>query len=250
MSEVTKALALLGLHIPFTSDQIRKQYYRCALAYHPDKGGDTREMQMLAAARDLLEDLVSREPPPTPGPSAKERADAIMHGSEFLRALRETSTTSRHRSSAMQLWRCIHDAAHSPIMSELLLFGAQCVEMLARNVSDPSWFECGYKYLGFQGYDVDGRRIINYGDEEYNALLQFWALAQPAMQSALNRLRSTWPTLMDLWKSPKSGEHVERLADIVEIIMGAARAESWFQSIWNTDQYRGRLPALFSLLTT
>ena len=55
---------------------------------------------------------------------------------------------------------------------------------------------------------------------------------------------------MDLWKSPKSGRHVERLADIVEIIMGAARAEHWFQSIWNTDQYRGRLPALFSLLTT
>ena len=55
---------------------------------------------------------------------------------------------------------------------------------------------------------------------------------------------------MDVWKSRKSYEHRDRLADIVEIVMGAARKESWFQSIWDTDEYRGMLPALFSLLTT
>ena len=68
---------------------------------------------------------------------------------------------------------------------------------------------------------VDGLRIIDYGNKEYYALLQFWVLAQPAMHDALNRLRSQWPTFMDVWRPQPSIRHVERLADVVEIIFAA-----------------------------
>ena len=126
------------------------------------------------------------------------------------------------------------------MLNDLLLFGAQCVWMLADNLSeDPSiqsWTSCGYKYISFQGFDVDGLRIIDYGNKEYHALLQFWARARPTIHVALNQLRSRWPTLMDLWLPRKSDRHVERLGDVVEIIMGALRAEDWFTpfTIWTS----------------
>ena len=263
---VHQALALLGLHVPFTQNQLRKQFHRHALSCHPDKGGDNREMQRLVGARDLLQEfaeVLEKTPevplePPTPAPSDTIINEAIAHGSEFLRALRETPKRSYHRSSAMQLWRCIHDAARSPIMGELLLFGAQCVAMLADNLpGDPStqtWTSCGYKYLSYQGYDTDcnGLRIIDYGNFEYYALIQCWTLAQPAMHGSLNRLRSAWPTYLDVWRSPATGRHIERLADVVEIILAAARAEGWFKPLWDREQYQNgrKLPALFSQLTT
>ena len=140
------------------------------------------------------------------------------------------------------------------MLNNLLRFGDQCVWMLADNLSgDPapvSWTSCGYKYLSFQGFDADGLTIINYGNKEYHALLQYMALAKPTIHHALNRLRSRWPTLLDLWTPHKSDEHIERLADVVEIIMGAACAEPWFQHLWSLDQYQHSLPQLFLLLTT
>ena len=118
MTAVSDAMTLLGLHDGFTSQQLRKQYYRCALRSHPDKGGDVIEMQKIAAANDLLEAFFSSEAPPTtfteppaehptPCPNATVMEDAISDSSEFLRALRDTPKSSRHRASAMQLWHCI-----------------------------------------------------------------------------------------------------------------------------------------------
>ena len=178
-----------------------------------------------------------------------------MHGKEFLEALESTPKSSQHRGPAMQLWHSIHHASNNLLLNNLLQFGAQCVWMLADygNPGDPStqsWTSCGFKYLSYQGFDVDGLKIIDYGNKEYHALLQYWALAQPTIHHALNRLRTRWPTLMDLWAPHKSGQHVERLADVVEIIMGAARAEPWFQHLHSLDRYRHRLPEIFLLLTT
>ena len=268
MTALEDALALLGLHLPFTSDQLQKQYYRKARIFHPDKGGDHTMMQKIVAAKDLLGNYVQNPPTtftdywpdyyaPSPCPSACDKMEAIMHGNEFLQALRDTPKSSAHRCSAMQLWHCIKNVSRNPMLNDLLLFGAQCVWMLADNLdkmaghpSSQSWTKCGYKFLSFQGFDVDGLRIIDYGNKEYHALLQYWALAQPTIHHALNRLRTRWPTLMDLWAPHKSDQHVERLADVVEIIMGAARAEPWFQHLHSLDRYRHRLPEIFLLLTT
>ena len=97
---------------------------------------------------------------------------------------------------------------------------------------------------------MDGRRVIDYGNKEYLTTLQYMVLAQPTIHDSLNRLRSRWPTLMDLWLSYKSDQHIERLADVVEIIMGALRAEHWFTHLWGIDRYRNCLPEIFSMMTT
>ena len=268
MTALEDALALLGLHLPFTSSQLRKQYHRYAVIFHPDKGGDVQKMQRIVAAKEFLERFAENAPmtfgdtdqwqecyPPSPRPSFFDIQEAIMHGKEFLEALESTPKSSQHRGPAMQLWHCIHNASNNPLLNDLLLFGAQCVWMLADygNPGDPStqsWTSCGYKYLSLQGFDVDGLKIIDYGNKEYHALLQYSALAKPTINVALNRLRSRWPKLMDLWEAPKSGKHIERLADVMEIIMGATRAEPWFHKLYTQDQYRHRLPELFLLLTT
>ena len=39
MTALEDALALLGLQLPFTSSQLRKQYHRSAKIFHPDKEG-------------------------------------------------------------------------------------------------------------------------------------------------------------------------------------------------------------------
>ena len=273
MTALEDALALLGLQLPFTSSQLRKQYHRYAKIFHPDKeGGDVKKMQRIVAANEFLQMFAENDPmtvgdtdqwqdyyPPSPGPSATDILEAIMHGKEFLEALHRTPKSSQHRGPAMQLWHSIHQASNNLLLKDLLQFGAQSVWMLADYLSGPhvgdpstqSWTGLGYKYLSFQGFDVDGMRIIDYGNKEYHALLQFWALAQPTIHVALNRLRCRWPTLMDLWlPSPKSAKNIERLADVMEIIMGATRAEPWFHELYTQDQYRHKLPALFLLLTT
>ena len=151
MAAVADALELLGLYMPFTFNQLRKQYYRCALRAHPDKGGDERMMQKIVAAKDLLANFVENPSStamdyraeyyadPSPCPSATDKEEAIMHGYEFLQEFRDTPKDSPHRRSAMNLWHCIHNASHNPMLKDLLLFGAQCVWMLADNLSgDPS----------------------------------------------------------------------------------------------------------------
>ena len=110
------------------------------------------------------------------------------------------------------------------------------------------WQACGIKYLSDQGYDVDGLRIIDYGNCEYLAMVECWALRKPSIWAGLNKLRPAWPTYLDLWYVDKTTAHIIRLADIVEIIMGAARAEPWFAAIHTQEPVTGILPQLFELI--
>ena len=41
-------------------------------------------------------------------------------------------------------------------------------------------------------------------------------------------MRHAWPTLLDLWNVANTERHVERVADIVELVMGALRGEAWY----------------------
>ena len=86
MTALEDALALLGLQLPFTSSQLRKQYHRYAKIFHPDKeGGDVKKMQRIVAANEFLERFAENAPmtfgdtdqwqdyyPPSPGPSATD----------------------------------------------------------------------------------------------------------------------------------------------------------------------------------
>ena len=52
--ERQQALAVLGLPPSATPQQIKRRYRALAKRYHPDRGGDQREMQRIVAAYQLL----------------------------------------------------------------------------------------------------------------------------------------------------------------------------------------------------
>jgi DnaJ-domain-containing protein 1 len=49
-----QALAVLGLPLNATSQQIKRRYRALAKRYHPDRGGDQRQMQRIIAAYEFL----------------------------------------------------------------------------------------------------------------------------------------------------------------------------------------------------
>lgn len=49
-----QALAVLGLPPNATTQQIKRRYRALAKRYHPDRGGDPRQMQRIIAAYELL----------------------------------------------------------------------------------------------------------------------------------------------------------------------------------------------------
>lgn len=49
-----QALAVLGLPLTATPQQIKQRYRRLAKKYHPDLGGDPRQMQRIVAAYEFL----------------------------------------------------------------------------------------------------------------------------------------------------------------------------------------------------
>ena len=49
-----QALAVLGLPPNATKQQIKRRYRALAKQYHPDRGGDQRQMQRIIAAYELL----------------------------------------------------------------------------------------------------------------------------------------------------------------------------------------------------
>lgn len=54
MLERQQALAIMGLPPAATRQQIKRRYRELAKKHHPDKGGDSREMQRLVAAYQVL----------------------------------------------------------------------------------------------------------------------------------------------------------------------------------------------------
>ena len=52
--ERQQALAVLGLPSDATHQQIKRRYRELAKKYHPDRGGDQKEMRRIIAAYQLL----------------------------------------------------------------------------------------------------------------------------------------------------------------------------------------------------
>ena len=52
--ERQQALAVLGLPPSATRQQIKRRYRVLAKQYHPDRGGDRRQMQRIIAAYEVL----------------------------------------------------------------------------------------------------------------------------------------------------------------------------------------------------
>ena len=54
LMERQQALRVMGLPSNATPEQIKRRYRTLAKRYHPDRGGDQREMQRIIAAYELL----------------------------------------------------------------------------------------------------------------------------------------------------------------------------------------------------
>lgn len=52
--ERQQALSVLGLPLTATQEEIKRRYRTLAKRYHPDRGGDQRQMQRIIAAYQLL----------------------------------------------------------------------------------------------------------------------------------------------------------------------------------------------------
>ena len=90
-------------------------------------------------------------------------------------------------------------------------------------------------------------QTVDYGNAEYLAVLQFFALADTRVWVYLNMMRAAWPTYMDLWAANKTNAHVEQLADVVEIVVAALRGEACFAEVHHETRLRDLLPVLTSL---
>ena len=245
---------------------VKQQYYRLARKVHPDKGGSNEMMQNLTKAKEFLENYLASapstqpapppgpppvSPTPSPSPSPLQIADARELALKFKVHLELFGDKS---SSAWKLLPMMRDAANSKLFGVLMNFAQRCVELLAaenerwihENGRQPSWEAIGFKRLSFDGYDVQGLRIIDYGNKEYEAILELFALHRPKLWMALIRLQKSWPTL-DLWEKTPSPAATERKADVVEMIMGALRGNTFFEPVWRQviDETGCRLPELF-----
>ena len=262
-----RALETLCLHdSDLCLHSVKQQYYRLARKVHPDKGGSNEMMQNLTNAKEFLEKYVAsatstqpapppKPPPvsprPSPSPSPLRIADARELALKFKVYLELFGSKT---SSACNLLPMMRDAANSNLFEVLMDFAQRCVEFLAaenerwiqENGRQPSWEAIGFKQLSFDGFDVQGLRIIDYGNKEYEAILELFALHRPELWKALIRLQKSWPTL-DLWAKTPSQAATERKADVVEMIMGALRGNSFFEPVWRQviDEADCRLPKLF-----
>ena len=54
MLQRQQALSVLGLPLHATPEQIKRRYRQLAKRYHPDRGGDQREMQKIIQAYEFL----------------------------------------------------------------------------------------------------------------------------------------------------------------------------------------------------
>ena len=278
MQNLQAAMHELHLHDGFSAEELKKQFHRLSVRCHPDKpGGSTARMQRILAAREVCIEFLARpthpeqfaqnlrkraDPPethpgngiPTPPASACPSADDLdawtSHAVEFLAKLKESGPRHRERQSLRAQIKQV--AIHSG-WNLLLEFALDCIKQLARSTKQQcasgvkSWEACGFKYLSYQGYDVIcDTRAVDYGNYEYLAVLEFWSLREPKIWESLNSMRDAWPTVLDLWHTAKTERHVERLADVVEIVMGALRGGAWFHDCIVRLPEK-RLPVLFAL---
>ena len=83
----------------------------------------------------------------------------------------------------------MRDAAKSRLFGIHMDFAQRCVELFAaenehwmhENGRQPSWEAIGFKQLSNEGFDVQGFRIIDYGNREYEV-----TLLQSRLHSKLN----------------------------------------------------------------
>jgi len=102
------------------------------------------------------------------------------------------------------------------------------------------WKEVGFKPWSHRGFDYVRGRKIDYGNVEYACIMHVLIYMSRPLIRSMNQLAQRWPSL-----NPRSetNETVEKLGDIVEILMACLRGDALFEHMATLQD--APLPALF-----
>ena len=116
---------------------------------------------------------------------------------------------------------------------------------MSGGMQDPGW-TCRWKPTSHAGYDcrLGGMQIVDYGNMEYAAVLQFLYLQDPECKEYIDYLAKYWKSLRP--DSPPFSTHsVEMQGDVVEVCLAALRGHDWFQMDDLITKQNKTLPVLF-----
>ena len=93
-----------------------------------------------------------------------------MHAEAFVSALKQVPNSCRASEDAASILILLHNIRHDRRhLAQLGDISCSCVGGVARYTQlniGTSWENIGFKYWSFQDFDVDGMRIIDYGNKE------------------------------------------------------------------------------------
>ena len=125
------------------------------------------------------------------------------------------SMARRNMNSVLEAFRCI-------------LYQMCCITY---NDWHDSWnlsWETRWKGVSKMGYDIIRHRVIDYGNKEYNAILQFLYLQDSFCREAIDFLVEYWSSLHPLQEVHYSNDGVEKKGDVIEICLAALRGHTDF----------------------
>ena len=84
-----------------------------------------------------------------------------------------------------------------------------------------SWDDI-YKDSTFKGYDLRKNEVIDYGNEEYSALLGAFMITDPDIDYLVGRIAEFWNSL-DKFNHPETEHAISMQGDLIELFMAACR---------------------------
>ena len=106
-----------------------------------------------------------------------------------------------------------------------------CVLTHADYMNDRDAWVHRWKAVSEAGFDVRNERIVDYGNWEYTAIVQFLYLQDPKCKELIDYLATYWPSLHPLDHLHSSPHGVIMKGDIVEICLAALRGHRDFDLI-------------------
>ena len=141
------------------------------------------------------------------------------------------SMARQNMNSVLEAFRCI-------------LYQMCCITYKDWHERNLSW-ETRWKGVSEMGYDIIRNRVIDYGNREYNAILQFLYLQDKYCREAIEFLVEYWPSLHPLQEEHYSNVGVSKKGDVIEICLAALRGHRDFDMSRALERNQCNLPTLF-----
>ena len=148
-----------------------------------------------------------------------------------------------------ELKACIHRCRNRHCLQEAVNLCSRVTDRMAQHYLEQyamgqqqSWTSA-FKELSHLGFDIRKGRIVDYGNYEYIAILQSFALMDHKIMDHLAELGRGWE--LDLWRVPKSDSPVEKLGDVIECFFAHLRGDGWTCLIRDIEE----LPQMLDFFT-